>query len=119
MSAEENKALIRRFTEVVWNGRNADALDAFHPPEFIANGSVYTTESFKQKLQAFFAETPDFRHTTEDIVAEGDKVAYRWIMQYTDKATGKHQVHRGITFNRIVDRKIVEDWYNSEQVAEA
>ena len=33
MSAEENKALSRRFAEVVWNGRNADALDEFHPPD--------------------------------------------------------------------------------------
>ncbi len=118
MSAEENKALIRRFVETVWNTKDVDAVDEFHAAEFTFNGAPYTAARFKGDLRGHFAEVPDLQNTIQDIIAEGDTVSYRWIMQSTDRASGKRQVVRGITFNRLVDGKIVEDWYNAEQLAE-
>ncbi len=118
MSAEENKALIRRFVETVWNNKQVDALDAFHAAEYMRNGTPHTAARFKEDLQGFFAQCPDLHNTIQDMIAEDDRVSYRWIMRGTDQPTGNQLVYRGITFNRIVDGKIVEDWYNYEQVAE-
>ena len=118
MSAEENKALIRRFVETVWNNKQVDVLEEFHAAEFTFNGKPYTAARFKEELRGHFVQVPDLQNTIQDIIAEGDKVSYRWIMRSTDQATGKRQVMRGITFNRIVDSKIVEDWYNYEAIEE-
>ena len=118
MSADENKALIRRFVETVWNNKAVDVLDEFHAAEFTSNGAPQTAARFKEHLRGHFATVPDLQNTIQDIIAEGDRVSYRWIMQSTDQTSGKRQVVRGITFNRVVDGKIVEDWYNYEQVGE-
>ncbi len=118
MATEENKALIRRFVETVWNNKDVDALEEFHAAEFTFNGAPHTAARFKEELRGHFIEVPDLQNTIQDIIAEDDKVSYRWIMRSTNQATGKQQVHRGITFNRIVDGRIVEDWYNSEAIEE-
>ncbi len=118
MTAEEHKALIRRFVETVWNNKDVDALEEFHAAEFTFNGVPHTAARFKEELRGHFMEAPDLQNTIQDIIAEGDAVSYRWIMRSTNQATGKRQVLRGITFNRLVDGKIVEDWYNSEVLAD-
>ncbi len=116
MSADENKALIRRFVETVWNNKQIDALDELHAAEFTFNGEPFTTEKFKEGLRGYFQEVPDLQNTIQDMIAEGNKVTYRWIMRSTNQTTGKRQVMRGITFNRIEDGKIVEDWYDATEL---
>ena len=118
MSAEENKALIRRFVETVWNNKQVDALDAFHAAEYLHNGKPDTAANFKEQLRGVFAQFPDLHNTIHDMIAEDDRASFRWIMTGTDQTNGKHVVYRGITFYRIVDGKIVEDWYTNERVTE-
>ena len=118
MSAEEHKDLIRRFVETVWNGKQTDALGEFHAPEYTQNGKTFVTEEAKARMREMLANLPDLHHTIEDIIAEGDKVAYRWVMRSTNQATGKQEGYRGITFMRIANGKIVEDWYSAEPLEE-
>ncbi len=117
MSAEENKALIRRFVETVWNNKQIDALEEFHAAEYLRNGKPNTAAAFKEDLRGVLAQFPDLHNTIQDMIAEDDRASFRWVMKGTDQTTGNQVVYRGITFYRIVDGKIVEDWYNSEQVA--
>jgi len=77
-----------------------------------------TTQELKPQLRTLLAETPDLEHTIEDIITEGEKMAYRWTMRATNQQAGKQEVHHGITFMRIADGKIVEDWFSAEQVEE-
>ena len=116
MSAEENEALIRRFVDTVWNGKNIDAFGEFQAAEFTMNGEPATLDQFKAMLRQYFADCPDLQNTIQDIVAAGDKVAYRWVMRGTRQATGETIAYRGITFNRIADGKIVEDWYSADAI---
>ena len=118
MSAEENKALIRRFVETVWNNKQIDALDEFHAAEYLHNGKPDTAANFKERLRGYFANVPDLHNTIHDMIAEDDRASFRWAMTGTDQTTGKQAVYRGITFYRIVDGKIVEDWNNAEHLAE-
>lgn len=118
MSAEANKVFIRRFVETVWNGKAVDAFDEFQAAEFTMNGVPATLERFKALLRGSFAESPDLHNTIQDIVAEGDRVAYRWVMRATNKTIGKQETNRGTTFNRIVDGKIVEDRYSADAIEE-
>jgi predicted ester cyclase len=79
MSLEENKALVRRVTEEVFNKRNVAALDEFFAPNLVPNnplppGMSRDREGYRQLTAAILTAFPDFRLTIEDMVAEGDKV---------------------------------------------
>jgi steroid delta-isomerase-like uncharacterized protein len=70
-------------------------------------------EEFIMMASAF----PDTKVSIDDMVAEGDKVAYRWTMRCTHKgtfmgipATGKQIVVKGVEIYKIAGRKIIEAW---------
>ena len=46
MSAEENKAIVRRMVEAVWNDHNPKAVGDFHADEFLLNGEACTPMEF-------------------------------------------------------------------------
>jgi len=81
MSTEENKAVIRRVIEEVWNKGNLAVAD-----EVIANNYVFDAagqefkgpEGLKQAVTIYRTAFPDFHITIDDMVAEGDKVASRF-----------------------------------------
>jgi ketosteroid isomerase-like protein len=81
MSAEENKALVRRFYEEIDKG-NLAAMDELvaegyinhHPPPF--PGLAPGREGLKQAFKLFWEATPGY-HQIEDQVADGDKVVTR------------------------------------------
>jgi len=122
MSAEENKAIARRVVEEhistgdVEGARSimaADVVDHNAPPGTSGVGF----DEFVQAISELRSAFPDFNGTIEDIVAEGDKVAMRWVMRGTHQgslfgmpATGK-QVEVGVMdILRIENGKIVERW---------
>jgi predicted ester cyclase len=115
MSAEENKAIIRRFVETVWNGHDTRAVAEFHADEFTLNDEPMTASNFASGLAGLFEFYSDLRETIEAIVAEEDRVAYRWTMAGTDPRNGQRRSWRGISMSRLADRKIVEEWYNNNQ----
>ena len=74
-------------------------------------------EGHKQVVAAFRAAFPDLRVSTEDLVAEGDRVVLRWRAEGTHQgelmgvpATGKRVTLTGIEILRIADDQIVERW---------
>ena len=69
------------------------------------------------------AAFPDWRHTIEDMIAEGDKVVSRGTFRATHKgeyqgiaATGKEVVDTWIIIHRIAGGKIVEVWEESDEL---
>jgi steroid delta-isomerase-like uncharacterized protein len=118
MSAEENKALVRRFVEEFWNEGNTTAVDelmaadaAIHMP----TGEVVNIDGLKGFAGAFRGSFPDWHSTLEELIAEGDRVAERWTGRGTHRGelqgippTGKRVEVPGSVFYRIVDGKIVE-----------
>ncbi len=74
---EENKTLLYRIIDLL----NAGELDAYYElfdPDYIArspNGN-YSLEETKQIDAGLLAAFPDYHFTVEDVVAEGDKVAF-------------------------------------------
>lgn len=76
MSAEANKALVLRFIEEVWNGRDVAVLDRLLAPEFYSHS--YEPRN-RAGLEAVLTLTtnafPDHETVVEAIVAEDDTVA--------------------------------------------
>ena len=116
MSAEENKAVVRREQEELWN--HTGDLDAAE--ELFAAGEA---EAAKQEAANFRQGFPDVISTTEDLIAEGDKVVARWRSRATHRGdymgiapSGKEVEFTGISFYRVEGGKIAQSWNIEDQL---
>jgi steroid delta-isomerase-like uncharacterized protein len=116
--SEANKALYRRVIEEGWNQHNLALLDEFYADCVYYNPATGEVkgEALKQFLASMLAAFPDIRFTIEDLVAEGDKVVTRWSGTATHQGefmglapTGKQVPVTGMTIDRIVEGKVVEE----------
>jgi steroid delta-isomerase-like uncharacterized protein len=123
MSTEENKALMRRIYEEVFNQKNLVAIDDFIAPNFVNHSAAQLgmtggdLEHVKQFLSMVMQAFPDLHYTVEDLVAEGDKVVARLTISGTQQGafmgippTGKHATISDIEIFRITGGKAVETW---------
>jgi steroid delta-isomerase-like uncharacterized protein len=125
VTVEDNKALARRALEEVWGQGDLTAADQIFAADFVSHQRSHPEQSEdvrgRGELKSFVTELrtafPDFRDTVNDQVAEGDKVVTRFTSQGTHRgsfmgieATGQMVSWMGITIDRIVDNKIVENW---------
>jgi steroid delta-isomerase-like uncharacterized protein len=123
---EENKALIRRWFEEVWNKGRADAIAEMLAEDAVVNG---LSEDAAKPLRgpagflpfhAQFREAfPGIEVVVEDTIAEGDLVAVRCSVRGKHvgdslgfKATQATVEFDGIAIVRVRDGKIVEAWNN-------
>ena len=123
MSTEEIKALVHRYFEE-WNRGKAAAMaviDEVCATDFVCHRGtgevVHGLKDWKQANSKFYDTFPDNHLTLDDMVAEGDKVAYRWTLTGTHKGefegippTNKKVTVWAISISRIAGGKIVEDW---------
>ena len=81
MSTEQNKAIVRRFLE----DYTPAVVDDLLVPSYIHHDPSLPAElqsgreAYKQINSMFRSAFPDLKVTVEDLVAEGNKVAARWI----------------------------------------
>jgi predicted ester cyclase len=108
MSAEENKAVSNRVAEAIGKG-DLDALDELMAPEL--------AEEFKRSVAEMRRAFPDYAGTNVAQIAEGDKVANRFVALGTHLGefmgvapTGKRVEFVGNSIDRVVDGRIVESW---------
>lgn len=128
MSTEENKAPSRRSGEEIFNSGNLDVADELYAPDYVLHNpslpeDLHGPESLKQYAAMPRAAFPDARVTVEDQVAEGDKVVDRWTATgtHTGEFLGIPPTNRrfeisGITISRFSGGKIVEDWYQGDDL---
>ena len=121
MSAEENKAVVRRWIEA-YNGRDLQAeADVLAPGLVVhvpaAPGPLEGLEAWRRFSGSFAEAFPDLRLTVRNIAAEGDTVAARVDFHGTHRGefqgippTGKEVAFSGMEFNRVADGKVEEHW---------
>jgi steroid delta-isomerase-like uncharacterized protein len=123
---EENRQLVQRWFEEVWNQGRADAIDELFAEDGVANGLADETgaplrgpAAFREFHQKFRGAFPDIVVTVEDTVAEGDLVAARCSVRALHAgddlgfaATQKPMEITGISIVRIKNGQIVEAWNN-------
>jgi predicted ester cyclase len=115
ISAQENKALVRREQQELWN--HTGELDA--ADELFAADQA---EAAKREAADFRQGFPDVVSTIEDIIAEGDKVVAHWRSRATHQGeymdippTGNRVEFTGISVYRIKEGKIAESWNIEDQ----
>ena len=121
MPAEENKTLLRRYIEEVWDKKNPDALEEFLAPHFKRHRSptsaALTRDGQKQLLTQFRTAFPDIQITIEEIIAEDDRIAFRSTMRGTHQAeffgfppSGKKITVSQLDVIHIHEGKFVAQW---------
>ena len=122
MSTEQNKALVRRMVEEVFNRGNTRQVDEFLAVDFVEHevlppGVAPGREGVKQLAAMIRSAFPDFKATIDDLIAEGDKVVLRMTWRGTHKGafmgvppTGKSVAFGVFDIIRIADGKFVEHW---------
>ena len=128
MSIEDNKALIRRFSEEVWSKGNVDAVYDIFASDYVRHdlrpgNPLPGPEGQKRIAMDFRAAFPDLRMTIDLMVAEGDMVVMRWTSEGTNTgswgntpATGKRATFTGVNFFRIRDGRVVEIWNHRDDL---
>jgi len=124
---EQNKALVQRWFDEVWNKGRADAIDEMMAPDAVVHGlsdddmssTLIGPVGFKPFHETFRGAFPNIQVIVEDLIAEGDKVAVRCSVR--GRHTGDHLgvaasralvEFTGISIVRVKDGKIVEAWNN-------
>ena len=114
MDIEANKAIVRKYIELRSTGNLSladevlatDFVDHTHPEHLSG------PESVKEEVKAFRAGFPDVSITVEQMVGEGDIVAFSFTLcgthlgMFADfPATGKTNTLSGVDFVRLADYK--------------
>lgn len=125
MSAELNKAVVRRLFEETVNQKNLDSLNEIVADDIITHtpvpGIAANRESFRQFISLFLDAFPEQHTIIDDMLVEDDKVVVRHTHNVVHRGnflgllpTGKSASVTGIEIYRIVDGKIAEMWHNDD-----
>ena len=124
--SEENKQLLRRWFEEVWNKGRADAIEEMFDEYGIAHGlsddpsnPIRGPRDFRPFHTLFREAFPNMEIVVEDLIAEGDKAVARCSVRakhegdFLGRSASQSPVEfTGIAIVRIENGKIVEAWNN-------
>jgi steroid delta-isomerase-like uncharacterized protein len=121
MSAEHNKALVRRYYEEMWNRWDFVLADELIGEDVAFRGSlgvcVQGREGFKEYMRTVRRAFPDFHNHVEELIAEDDRVVAR--LTYTGAhhgdvfgigATGRRMAYAGVGIFRVAEGRIALGW---------
>jgi serine phosphatase RsbU (regulator of sigma subunit)/predicted ester cyclase len=129
MSAENNKALVRRFLEAHAKG-DLDTLDEMLAPDFVDHnlmpGQQPGREGYLRALTEYHGAYSNTRYVIEKQLAEGEEVVTTFAVSAThDRGewmglvpTGKHFEALLILVHHVVGGKIAEEWTQGSGLAE-
>ena len=127
MSAEENKAISRRYVEEVQSKHDLDAMEDFISPDIVDHtgppGAPRGLERSKQFFASLFRAFPDLRAEIHEQIADDDKVWTYKTMHGTHHGEflGLAPTGNSISFDvidivRIKHGKITDHWAVSDQL---
>ena len=122
MTAEQNKAIVRRINKEFIEGGNMNTFNEIFAPDFINQTAPAGTPTGPDGVVYFFNHLlkpafPDLKVVIHDQVAQDDKVTTRKSFHATHKgdffgvpATNKNVVMEVIDIIRLRDGQFVEHW---------
>ncbi len=125
--SEQNKALVRKFYEEVFNRGNVAAIDQLCDTRFVdhtpgpgqSGGGV---AGMKEMVAMFRSAFPDMKATVDELVAEKDTVVARITVVMTHKGafmgaapTGKKVTMRGLDMIRFKNGKATDVWHYGDE----
>ena len=108
---QSNEAVMRRAFEEIMARGNVEIIDELFSSDFVGHdtaGEAFGREEFKQGVRAMLAAFSERQVEIADQIANGDKVATRWITTATHAgefqgipATGRRGTMTGISIDRM------------------
>jgi predicted ester cyclase len=107
------KGQVEVFDELV----SVDAID------HSGSTDVRGVEGFKVRTRGVHAAFTEIDVKVEDLLVDGDKIAWRWTLKGTHHGpffgvlpTGRRVTLTGINIQRVVNGVVVEHWSNADQL---
>jgi len=116
MSEENNKTIVRRIWDEVWQEGNLAIIDELIDPNHVLHAYPEDldygsgVEGFMRLISTNRANLPDGQLTIEDLIAEDDRVVTRYTMRMPTAMT------TGIWIDRVLDNKVVESWVDWDRL---
>jgi steroid delta-isomerase-like uncharacterized protein len=122
--SEQNKTVVRRLFDELWNKGNLQVADEIIAPTYQHHDSSSPDfgkgpESEKKRVNHYRTAFQDFRLNMEDLFADGETVVARWSCRGVHNGdlngiapTGKQFAITGVTICRFTNGKIVEGYVN-------
>lgn len=123
MSVEENKQLVQRYFQTIWNEGRYEAEEEFVHPDVVVHappipGIPEGVAGPLTIVKTFRGAVPDLRLTNDDLFGEGDRVVQRWTARgahtgdalFGAPADEKELTMTGINEFHIEGGRIVERW---------
>ena len=127
-TTEQNKNLMRKAVEEIWNRGNFDNLEDMVSEDFVIHfpregEEIRGPGNVKQFYTDLRKAFPDLHFTIFDLVAEGNKVVTHWSATGTHKGefkgvppTGKSVTFQAMDIDKISNGKYVECWTNVDEL---
>jgi steroid delta-isomerase-like uncharacterized protein len=120
MPAEDPKAVIRRWVEA-WNAQDLDAAEELLAPEFVRHDAnlrdVVGPQAERQHIADDLAAFPDLHFEIKQLIAEGDLVAARYLVQGTHRGeflgipgSGRPVTIQAVESYRLAGGKLADQW---------
>jgi len=77
---DENKALVRRWIEEGFNRQNLAVVDELIAEQFSVNGQTIGRDGLRMSMSRYLMGFPDLRVTIDDILAEGSKGGFFFVL---------------------------------------
>jgi steroid delta-isomerase-like uncharacterized protein len=122
--SEQNKSVVRRLFDELWNKGNLQVADELIAPTYQHHDASTPDlgkgpESEKKRVNLYRTAFHDFRLNIEDLLADGETVVARWSCRGAHMGelngiapTGKQFAITGVTIARFSNGKIVEGFVN-------
>ena len=122
----QNKALVHKWFEEVWNKGRVETIDELLTDRSVIHGlgeDLRGPSGFKVFHNAYRDAFPDVKIQIERMIAEGDLVAVHWSATATHSggglgfaATRRPVTFSGMAIARFEGNKLVEGWNNFDQL---
>jgi predicted ester cyclase len=125
---QANKELIRSYTRDVFNAHKPERAAEFLAPEAKWNGGTLGTVKGRDNivglLQGFIGALPDIDAVEQEMVAEGNSVWVRYVINATHQgdllgipATGRKVQWTAVDVYHLSEGKITEEWAEDDLLA--
>src|SRR6266581_5251 len=127
-SVRSNTETVREYVDRVFNNHDLDQASAYLAPEVKWHGGTLGTiegsENVTQMPRGFIGALPDLHAAEQDLVANGNTVAVRYVVEATHQGnllgippTGRRVRWDALDIFRLADGKIVEEWAGDDTTA--
>ncbi len=127
-AVQSNTEIVREHTQRVFNEHDPDLASEYLAPEVKWHGGLLGTvegvANVTEMLRGFSGALPDLHATEQDVVAAGDTVAVRYVVEATHEGnllglepTGRRVRWDAVDVYRLADGMIVEEWAGDDLAA--